>query len=263
MRALALIGEDAAATKYVEFDGEPAIVIRRFDRINSADGSVLRVHTEDLAQAHAVMPERKYESDRGPGVQIIANTLRSAAGDSTVAKFARGVIANYLLAAPDAHSKNYSLLLAGRNVELAPLYDVATGLAGDPETGALRWRKSAMSIGGENRFGEVVGKNWAKFAAILGMDNSLIVDYVKEMSSTIPDAFGQAIRELPPNTPGIDLAKKLILPRLSSFTAHVHKQSDRTEHARRTRTTFFDTLQAPTPAQPESAQSSAPPDKSR
>ena len=243
MRALAILGEDVASTEYLRFDDEPAIVVKRFDRIRDASGAIVRVHTEDLTQAHAIVPERKYESDGGPGVGRIANTLRANAGEAAVIKFAHAIIANYLLAAPDAHAKNYSLLLAGRAVELAPLYDVASGLGGDLETGALRWRKTAMSIGGENRFGEVTGHQWAKFAAVAGLDSPQIIDDVKEMSAALPDAFAAAIDELPADTQGIDIAKNRVLPRLVSFAAHTRRQCDVVDRPGRTKTTFFDALE--------------------
>ncbi len=51
---------------------------------------------------------------------------RESAG--AVRRFADALIWNWLIAGTDAHAKNYSLLLAGDQVRLAPLYDIASAL---------------------------------------------------------------------------------------------------------------------------------------
>lgn len=77
---------------------------------------------------------------------------------------------------------------------LAPLYDVATGLIPDA-AGRLRYPKGAMSVGGERRFGDVERSHWEKFARVLGLPPTLVVDWVDELSRTIPPAFEQAAAE--------------------------------------------------------------------
>lgn len=70
--------------------------------------------------------------------------------------FIRMLFFNYLIGATDAHAKNYSPLLGEHgDALLAPLYDVASGLAYQR---LRRKGRLAMSIGGENRFGCV----WAQ-----------------------------------------------------------------------------------------------------
>ena len=61
---------------------------------------------------------------------------------------------NAIIGAPNAHAKNYSLVLGkGTNAALAPMYDVASGLAYE----SMRRRaRLAMSVGGENRVGASV-----------------------------------------------------------------------------------------------------------
>src|SRR5262249_33665569 len=48
------------------FDDEIAIVVERYDRIIAA-ARLKRVHQEDMCQALALPPTRKYESEGGPG----------------------------------------------------------------------------------------------------------------------------------------------------------------------------------------------------
>ena len=64
-------------------------------------------------------------------------------------RFADALIWNWLIAGTDAHAKNYSLLLAGAQVRLAPLYDVASALP-YPDLHVRRLR-FAMKIGGDYR----------------------------------------------------------------------------------------------------------------
>ncbi|SDF54696.1 serine/threonine-protein kinase HipA [Cellulosimicrobium cellulans] len=191
MRALAIAGLPVAETQYLTFEDQDAIVVTRFDRRAARSGAIARVHQEDLVQAFSLDPKRKYESDRGPGVQAISDLLRGSAGPASVERFARAVIANQILGAPDAHGKNYGVLLVGSSATLTPLYDVATGLVPDA-AGRLRYSKGAMSIGGERRFGDVERGSWEKFARAVGLPADQVVDWVDELATTIPAAFEQA-----------------------------------------------------------------------
>ena len=58
---------------------------------------------------------------------------------------------NYLIGAPDSHSKNFSILHVGPDVRLAPMYDVASTL---PYEGFENAR-FAFSIGGQRVFGSL------------------------------------------------------------------------------------------------------------
>ena len=190
-----LLGLQVAATQYVDFEDQPAIVVTRFDR-RERKGVWERIHQEDLCQALALDPSRKYESDGGPGVARIASLLRDSAGPSAVEAFGRAVITNYLLGAPDAHAKNYSVLLASSAVQFADLYDVASGLTAT-RNGQLRFPKGAMSIGGGRAFGEVRGRDWSRFATALTMPADIVRDWVLTLTASAPQAMSDAIRALP------------------------------------------------------------------
>ena len=45
-----------------------------------------------------------------------------------VRRFADALAWNWIIGGTDAHAKNYSLLLSGSDVRLAPLYDIASAL---------------------------------------------------------------------------------------------------------------------------------------
>ncbi len=196
MRALALVGLQVADTQYLTFEDQDAVVVTRFDRRVNRSGSVVRVHQEDLIQSLALDPRRKYEADGGPGVRRIADLLRTASDQVSIERFVRAVIANQVLGAPDAHGKNYGLLLVGQRADLAPLYDVATGLIPNA-AGQLRFTSGAMAVGGERRFGDIERGNWEKLARAAGLPPGQVIEWVDELATSIPSAFEKVACETP------------------------------------------------------------------
>jgi serine/threonine-protein kinase HipA len=181
-------GLTSVSTRLVNFEEQSAVLVRRYDR-RLADGQVSRVHQEDLCQALSIPPARKYQSEGGPGARQIAALLTRAmparAGKAAVWEFARGLAFNWLIAGTDAHAKNYSLLLAGRQVRLAPLYDIASVLPYDTHERKLRL---AMSIGGD--YGLVnYGSPWPAAARDLGLDSEALRDVVLALTDRVTDAF--------------------------------------------------------------------------
>ncbi len=55
------------------------LVVERYDRVTSPDGSVRRIHQEDFCQVLGVLPDNKYEEDGGPSLRKIAAVLHAAA----------------------------------------------------------------------------------------------------------------------------------------------------------------------------------------
>lgn len=73
-------GLRAATTSIQTFDEQRVLVERRYDRIVWDDGTILRVHQEDLCQALSVRPNKKHESVGGPGAaDSAASSTRSPA----------------------------------------------------------------------------------------------------------------------------------------------------------------------------------------
>src|SRR3546814_871051 len=132
LRACQRLGLRAANTEVGVFDEERAIVVERYDRMIQRR-TWRRVHQEDMCQALGLHPSQKYQSDGGPSPDKIADLLRVSmpprAASSAVEAFVDALAFNWLVAAPDAHAKNYALLLEGPQVRLAPLYDIASALA--------------------------------------------------------------------------------------------------------------------------------------
>jgi serine/threonine-protein kinase HipA len=184
----------AARTWIRQFDDQSAIVVERYDRLPSRD-RIIRIHQEDLCQALGFPPGRKYQNEGGPTPKQIVGLLRQAmpsrAADEAVWRFVDALAWNWLIAGTDAHSKNYSLLLSGSEVRLAPLYDVASALPYKLHEKELRL---AMKIG---KHYEVFNYNdpWPQAAKDLGLDTDELLTRVADLATRTPDAFKDATEE--------------------------------------------------------------------
>ena len=155
MRIAHFLGLRVAETEFRFFDGEPAIVSTRFDRIQNADGTVRALHQIDFTQALGVGADQKYEEHGGPRSEAYAEMLRAHdihhEADSNVRIFADGMLASYLLGATDSHAKNYSLMLQDSHVAMAPIYDFASVFP-YLASGTQRYASTlAMTIGGQRK----------------------------------------------------------------------------------------------------------------
>ena len=192
LRLAQALGLSAAISTIIEFDGEQVIVVERYDR---ADG--LRIHQEDLCQAQGVSPRAKYESEGGPGAAAIISLLRDNSSDpgEDVQRFLSALALNWFIGGPDAHAKNYSVLIAPRGqVRLAPLYDLVS-LLPYPER-EVSWKiKLAMKVGGESRVGFVKRRHWKRLAEATDLDPEAVVVSVTEIGSAIRDVLADVVAE--------------------------------------------------------------------
>ncbi|MGA7305890.1 MAG: type II toxin-antitoxin system HipA family toxin, partial [Rhodothermales bacterium] len=130
LRVAGSLGLPAVNSEVREFAGQIAIVVERYDRYRE-DGRIVRIHQEDFCQALAISPRSKYESEGGPGVAALIRVLRENSSDpeADINSLVASLGLHWGLGAPDAHGKNYSILIApGGQVRLAPLYDVISVL---------------------------------------------------------------------------------------------------------------------------------------
>ena len=205
MRTAHFCGIPVADVTYRQFAREPALVVRRYDRMVDVDGNVTRLHQEDLCQALGVMPSQKYTSDGGPTTSDVQRLLAATShATDNLYLFTRMLFFNCLVGAPDAHAKNYSILLGAHgDVLLAPMYDVASGLAYER---MRRKGRLAMSIGGENRFGRVGGGAIERFAGKgngqvamcmlrAGLDSAACKEIMRELAMRIPHELSRVFDE--------------------------------------------------------------------
>ena len=193
LTAARLLGLPVASTHVGQFVDERAIVVQRYDRRQLADGTITRIHQEDMCQALGVPPTTKYQNEGGPTPEQVIELLRRSvfparSAAAAVNRFVDALAFNWIIYGTDGHAKNYSLLLSGSQVRLAPLYDVASALAyDDMYPPKLRM---AMKIGDEYRVEATSGRHWRNFAAVNGLDPDETIARIDHLVERVPDAFG-------------------------------------------------------------------------
>lgn len=185
------LGLPTAQSKVMRFKGETAIVIERYDRQHKGN-DIIRVHQEDICQALGIMPTKKYQNEGGPGAYDIVEVLRTYSTDrqEDLGTFIAAMGFNWLIAGTDAHAKNFSLLLGGGRIRLAPLYDIASILPYDDID--LQKVKLAMKIGGEYKLTHIGLRQWQKFAREMRIEPDELIELLVAMAKKIPDEVNAA-----------------------------------------------------------------------
>ena len=198
LEAVRIIGLPTANTDYVDFAGTSAVVSRRWDRHVASDGTVTRVHQEDLCQALAVHPSRKYQADGGPSPGNVIAFLRSLRLEDDIWLFVRALSINFLLGATDAHAKNYAILHTDdAPPRLAPLYDIASIY---PYSPSRSQRRLAMKIGSRYGYDEITLRHWITFAEANGLDPNVVTAQLYLDAGEVPGALQAAIELHAPRT---------------------------------------------------------------
>lgn len=148
------------------------LVVKRYDR-EMRHNRVVRLHQEDLCQALAVQPGKKYQHRAGgPGVGAIARLFVSAAPAhrrQLGQAFFEALVFNVGVLGTDAHAKNYSVMLRGNAVSLAPLYDLISAAAHLGNLQGLDEAFFPMSIDGEYAFERMSLRGLVKEGVRLGL----------------------------------------------------------------------------------------------
>jgi serine/threonine-protein kinase HipA len=178
-------------SRIMHFQDEVAIVVERYDRVRTAAG-LRRVHQEDMCQALAIPPTRKYQNEGGPGIRDIVELLRtySANAPEDVHTFLDAIAYNWLIAGTDAHGKNYALLIGAQTrVRLAPLYDVASVVPYQDIN--IDRVKLSMKLGGEYRLRNISLNHWRRLAQELHVDPDATIqrvdDFARHLADHVPD----------------------------------------------------------------------------
>jgi len=180
-------------SKVMRFEDEIAIVIERYDR-TYVDGNLVRVHQEDICQAHGLPPTKKYESEGGPGILSIVDLLRSQSTSAAddIDRFIDATVYNWLIAGTDAHAKNYSVLIGTNAVRLAPFYDLASILPYKQLN--LMKAKMAMRVGGMYRIRYIGVHQWTKMAEDIHVDGDRLIHRIRDLTQALPDHI-QTVRQ--------------------------------------------------------------------
>lgn len=166
------LGLASHATWVDDFDGLPALVIERYDRVNG-----VRVHQEDFNQALGASRNEKYQEIGGVvSLRRIAAVLRKFATDEDLRRLTQMMVLSVGLGNLDMHAKNLGLVHGpDGSVRLAPAYDVVPQLH-LPNDGKL-----ALAINGKYRHAEISRADLHAEAASWGLRRSTsIVDETLE-----------------------------------------------------------------------------------
>jgi serine/threonine-protein kinase HipA len=197
------LGIRAATSTVAQFDDVRALVVSRYDRTRAP--KVTRIHQEDICQALGLHPSKKYQSDGGPTPGDIARLLGqvSSQPEADLQRFAEALVFNWAIVGTDAHAKNYSLLLAGTDARLAPLYDIASAL---PYGDHPKKCRLAMKIGGTYRPTDLASAHWRRAARDIGVDTDWLVARAAQICADLPEAFATAATgsTLPGTGPFVD-----------------------------------------------------------
>lgn len=192
LRAASIAGLTVVDTALHSFEDQTALFVRRYDRSKDSANQV-RVHQEDICQALGISPAKKYQNEGGPSPKSVAELIRltTPAGIvlPTVERFADALIWNWIIAGPDAHAKNYALLLSGREVRLAPLYDISSAL---PYPGIQQQKiKLGMKFGTDYSI-DAHASTWPSLARDLGVQEEVLRARAQHLISASVDAFATA-----------------------------------------------------------------------
>lgn len=173
----------AADTQILMAGDQRILLVRRYDRRRTNDGSWSRLHQEDFCQALAVPPDLKYQNEGGPDLQACFSLLRRATRPSApeVIRLLDAVIFNALIGNHDAHAKNFSILYQKQATKLAPLYDLLCTAVYPTLTD-----KMAMKVGSKYRFAEVQVRHWEQFAKAAGLSGSQARKRVAGIAKQLP-----------------------------------------------------------------------------
>lgn len=206
-KIMAAYGISIARCEIAHFEDQKALVVERFDRAPSSDASwLIRLPQEDLCQATATSPLRKYQADGGPGIaRIMELLLGSDQAEQDRRHFFKTQIIFWLLAATDGHAKNFSIALrpAGR-YRATPIYDV---LSAHPVIGkgknqiAPQKAKLAMAVrGNANHYliEQIQRHHWIAQAQQVGLGAAAaeqVITETVEATESVIDNVGSLLPE--------------------------------------------------------------------
>ncbi|CAG9250348.1 MULTISPECIES: type II toxin-antitoxin system HipA family toxin [Burkholderia] len=209
-KIVAAYGLPVAACDIGRFDDQKALIVERFDRRPSRDGTwILRLPQEDMCQATGTPSGAKYESDGGPGIATIMGILANSADAAQDRRnFFVTQLVFWVLAAIDGHAKNFSIAhLPGNTYRSTPLYDV---LSAHPIIGTRRNQlpprraRLAMAVCGKNRhyvIGDIQPRHWIAQGARVGLTEHDVRAAMADVAARTEPAIAAVASRIPADFP--------------------------------------------------------------
>jgi serine/threonine-protein kinase HipA len=207
LRLFKAYGLPTAEAHIATFGKQRVLVVERFDRALSSDGTrLLRLMQEDFCQATGTSPLVKYENEGGPGLErLFTLTQQSLNAESDLRTLMASQILFWMLRAPDGHGKNFSIQLqpgASGRFRLTRMYDVMSAypvLGDGPNQWPVHDLKLAMALLGKNRhyhIHNVQRRHFNSTAKKVGYGESA-EPLLREIIARTPDVVAQVKTELP------------------------------------------------------------------
>lgn len=209
-KIVAAYGLDVAPCEMAQFEDQKVLIVERFDRQLSEDGSwIMRLPQEDMCQATGTPPHLKYNADGGPGIgAIMALLAGSEQAITDMRAFFAAQLVFWMLFATDGHAKNFSIrLLPGGGYVATPLYDVLSALPiiGRGHNQIPRQKaKLAMGVRGSSLhylITRIQRRHWEAQAQSAGLtedDVAWVIDY---LTSKTAEVIEHVAAQLPPGFP--------------------------------------------------------------
>jgi len=174
-------------------DREHYLLIKRYDRIKTADKKVKRLHQEDFCQALGVGYDRKYQADGGPSFADVYKLIQQVSINSIVdsENLLKWQIFNLLAGNSDGHVKNLALIYNEQDqVTLAPFYDLVCTRAVDRID-----TKLALSIGSEFNPGNITFNHWVELSHECNIREQYIKKLLHEIAETLLDSVKVTVQQ--------------------------------------------------------------------
>ncbi len=212
-------------------DSRSYLLVKRYDRIGEGL-AIRRLHQEDFCQALGRPPSAKYEHNqsgmRGPSLAEMFDVIRTHMTARDTNRLLDAIIFNIAAGNVDSHAKNYSILLLGQRAELAPLYDLMSGLDWAQIT-----QNHAQDIGGQRRGRHIYGGHWRRMAEDCGLSRTGVLRRLDEVLTRLLAELPLALEEVAamPAGPGPLLGQfgTSIGERARLVQANAHREGDDTE----------------------------------
>jgi serine/threonine-protein kinase HipA len=157
------------------------LLLQRYDR-TVVGGRWRRLHQEDYCQALGKPPSAKYESNQTgiPGATLSdIDMTRRHMPPTDIVRLLDMVVFNVLACNTDAHAKNYSVIIRGCGLSLAPMYDVMCGEVWENVS-----KKLAHKIAGKNRGEHLKRRDWLLFARECGLNPRQVLERVSTLAAS-------------------------------------------------------------------------------
>jgi len=200
------LGLDAAESEILDFEDTRILSIKRFDRIETEDGRLLRIPQEDFCQALSVPSTLKYNNEGGPGIEQCLSLLKSSDyPEEDRLAFLKAQIVFWLIAAIDGHAKNFSIfLMRGGRFRVTPLYDVMSAQP-DYFLGKMRRKdlKLAMAIGNNRHYivNEIMPRHFFQSAEAAGVQTEQAMALLHELEQNAAAGMQRAVQAMPDDFP--------------------------------------------------------------